>query len=345
MVDDTFSLDNYDYYLPSHLIAYEPGGKETDRLLVLDRKVGKLTDRLVEDLIDYVDKDTLVVFNNTKVIPARLLGKKVPSGGRVDCLLVRPLDLEKKRWVVLIKPSHRLKEGQEIIFERRLWARYLGEKIVEFDEPVTYQLLEDIGRMPLPPYIKRIPDRKDNSFYQTVYAKDYGAIASPTAGLHFTKRLLEELEKRVWKLCYVTLHIGYGTFAPIKVADIRKHKMHSEFFSVEGDVLSLLRDAHSKGRKILAIGTTVVRVLETIAESLQQENITQKIEGWTDIYIYPGYKFKMVDMLFTNFHLPKSSLLLLVSAFAGRDNIMQAYQYAISKGYRFFSYGDAMLIV
>ncbi len=339
-----YDLEAYDYHLPEELIAYEPIRGKEDRLLVVDRSDGSLQDRKVGDLLDYLDRDVLVVFNDTKVIPARLLGVKRRTGGRVDALLVRPEDAEGRIWKALVKPKQRLKEGEEIIFEDRLRGYYQPPDIIRFERPVDIPLLEEIGRMPLPPYIKRVPEDRDREMYQTVYARRYGAIAAPTAGLHFTPELVEELRKRVSNVVFVTLHVGYGTFSPIKTRDIRDHEMHSEWIEVSKEAMAELITARKSGKKILAVGTTVVRTLETIVD-LVEKGEARDFSGWTNIYIYPGHQFKMVDMLFTNFHLPRSSLLLLVCAFAGRDLTLRAYKHAVEKRYRFFSYGSAMLII
>ncbi len=344
-MDDIYRLDLYDYSLPIELIAYEPGEGSRDRLLVVDRGRCRFKEAIVSSILEYLDKDTVVVFNDTKVVPARLIGIKEDTGGKVDVLLIEPVSEDKKRWKALIKPLSRMKVGQRIIFEGRLEAVYQGDRIIEFKEAVDIGVLEEIGRMPLPPYIKRLPEEADKASYQTVYARHYGAVAAPTAGLHFDNRLMQEMADRVWGMCYVTLHVGYGTFSPVKSTDIRQHRMHKEKFFIDRDNLRLLREAISVGKKILAVGTTTVRVLESLSHKDIFDRDRETIEGSTDIFIYPGYEFKFVDMIFTNFHLPKSSLLLLVCAFADRDLILDAYKYAIDHRYRFFSYGDAMLII
>ncbi len=344
-VDDIYRLDFYDYSLPTELIAYEPGEGTRDRLLVVDRENRKFKEGFVGSILEYLNSDTLVVFNNTKVIPARLIGIKQDTGGKVDVLLIRAVSEDKRRWKALIKPLSRMKLGQRLLLEDRLKAVYQGGKIIEFEDTVDIGLLEEIGRMPLPPYIKRLPGETDKVNYQTVYARHYGAVAAPTAGLHFDHGLMQEIADMVWGICYVTLHVGYGTFSPIKSSDIREHRMHKEEFFIDRENLRLLREAISSQKRILAVGTTTVRVLETLSCEDIYDMDRETIEGSTDIFIYPGYKFKFVDMLFTNFHLPKSSLLLLVCAFADRDLILRAYKYAIEQRYRFFSYGDAMLII
>ncbi len=340
-MNQEYLLSSYDYHLPEELIAYERGEGPADRMLVLDKESGRIEHRKVRDLLDYVDQDVLVVFNDTKVIPARLLGVKEGTGGKVDVVLLESED--GFRWRALIKPKQRLREGQRIVFEGKLLGTYRGGDEIEFERKVDVPLLEEIGRMPLPPYIKRIPEERDKAMYQTVYARNYGAVASPTAGLHFDQGLLEEIRRRSAGVEFVTLHVGYGTFAPIKTEDIRDHRMHKEWISVRAETIQRIHQAKSEGKKILAVGTTVVRTLEAISEEVFSPS-GRDVGMWTDLFIYPGFEFKVVDHLFTNFHLPKSSLLILVSAFAGRERILSAYREAVRMGYRFFSYGDAMLI-
>ncbi len=336
-----YLLSNYNYNLPESLIAYERGDGPSDRMLVLDRGRNEITHCQVKDILSFINENVLVVFNDTKVIPARLLGVKDRTGGKVDAVLLGTED--GIRWRALIKPRQRLKEGQRIIFEGVLSAVYIGGNEIEFEKEVDISLLEKIGRMPLPPYIKRTPREDDRFRYQTVYAQHYGAIASPTAGLHFDKFLLYEIEKVSAGVEFVTLHVGYGTFAPIKVEDIREHRMHKEWISVKAETIKKIHMAKTSGKEVLAIGTTVVRTLEAIGYEVLSPS-GKDIGLWTDLFIYPGFEFKVVDHIFTNFHLPKSSLLVLVSAFVGRERLLWAYREAVSKEYRFFSYGDAMLI-
>ncbi len=342
-----WDISLYDYHLPYELIALEKRNKGESKMLVLDRKDKSLSDGFVGDICSYLDKDVVVVFNNTKVIPARLIGRK-ETGGKVDLVLMNPMDSGRRIWKALVK-KHRLRVGGRVFFEKRgdvVEAIYRGEGVFEFERSLDIDLLDKIGFMPIPPYIKRDPVDEDKKMYQTVFAKEYGSIAAPTAGLHFTDELIEKIRRKAADLIYVTLHVGWGTFAPVKSLDIRKHKIHKEIFSVESDAILRLRRAKGEGKRILAVGTTSVRVLETISDwILDERKQINRIESETDLFIYPGYEFKVVDILFTNFHLPKSSLLLLVCAFAGREFVLNAYKYAISKGYHFYSYGDAMLIL
>ena len=334
-------LSDYDYNLPKELIAkYPVEPRDSCRLMVLDRKTKKIEHRIFRDVEDYLDKGDLLVLNDTKVIPARLIGKK-KTGAKIEIFLLRPFS--EKKWEALIKNIKRLKEGQEVIIGEDFRVKLIekqeeGKAKVELIGDNIDRLLEKYGHIPLPPYIEREDEEKDKELYQTVFAKKKGAVASPTAGLHFTKELLEKLEKKGVKKAFCTLHVGLGTFRPIKTEDVTKHKMHQEFYRIPDETLSMIKETKQKGKKVIAVGTTVVRTLETYAQ-------TGKKEGFSDIFIYPPYSFKMVDALITNFHLPKSTLILLVSAFAGRDFIMKAYREAVEKRYRFFSYGDAMLII
>ncbi len=336
-----YLLSNYDYNLPQSLIAWERGDGPSDRLLVWDRRKDEIRHLRVRDILEYLDKNVLVIFNDTRVIPARLLGVKEKTGGKVDVVLLSTED--GFEWKALIKPRMRLKPGQRILFEGAIWGVYEGGDRIRFEEKVDIPLLERIGRMPLPPYIKRVPEERDKQMYQPVYARHYGAIAAPTAGLHFDRDLLDQIERKSAGVEFVTLHVGYGTFAPIRVEDIRKHRMHREWVSVNSAIINRIHESKKAGKEILAIGTTVVRVLETIADEIYSPT-GRNVEMWTDLFIYPGFEFRVVDHLFTNFHLPKSSLLILVSAFAGREKVLSIYKEAVRQKYRFFSYGDAMLI-
>jgi S-adenosylmethionine:tRNA ribosyltransferase-isomerase len=288
-----------------------------------------------------LQENDVVVLNDTKVIPARIIGHKKDTLGKVDALLCDRLSGRTFR--ALIKPNLRI--GQEVIFGHgSVKAKLTKEKILEFNKELTHKLMERIGVMPLPPYIKRIPAKADEERYQTVYAKSPGAIASPTAGLHFTKKILQEIKDRSVNIASVTLHVGIGTFKPVKCPDVRQHIMEKEAFSVPARTVSAIRSAKEKGKRIFAVGTTTARALEAAAGIGHRSPVTSR-EGHTDLFIYPGYKFKVVDCLLTNFHLPKTTLFLLVCAFAGKDLIMRAYLEAIREKYRFYSYGDAMLII
>lgn len=334
-------LSDYDYELPKELIAkYPVEPRDSCRLMVLNRKTKTIEHRIFRDLGDYLEEGDMLVLNDTKVIPARLKGKK-ETGANIEIFLLRPFS--ENEWEVLVKNIKRLKEGQEVIiaqdFRVRLLEKYEeGKAKVKLVGENIKQLIEKYGHVPLPPYIEREDEEKDKDYYQAVFAKKEGAVASPTAGLHFTEELLEKLEKKGVKKAFCTLHVGLGTFRPIQTEDITKHKMHKEFYQIPDETLKLIEETKQKGKKVVAVGTTVVRTLETYAR-------TGKKEGFSDIFIYPPYEFKIIDTLITNFHLPKSTLILLVSAFADRDFILKAYKIAVEKKYRFFSYGDAMLIL
>lgn len=338
-------LSDFDYSLPRELIAQSPlDVRDSSRLLVVDRIKNTIRHTRFSALANFLHPDDLLALNNTKVMPVRLVGFKKDTLGKVDILLSNRLS--EKEFKALIKPH--LKLGQEIIFtspnaNSGLKARLLDKQILEFDEPITLKILNRFGLMPLPPYIKRPVDREDLERYQTVYAKKLGSIASPTAGLHFTKEFLKKIEEKSVRIAYVTLHVGEATFRPVKCLDIREHKMEDEKFMVSAQALKLLNQTRENKKRILAAGTTTLRTLETIASMDKLPSKT--INGRTNLFVYPGYKFKMVDCLLTNFHLPKTTLFMLVCAFAGRDLIIDAYQEAISRRYRFYSYGDAMLIL
>jgi len=343
----------FDYYLPKGFIAQEPiEPRDHSRLLILDRKTKKIKHKRFYELLNYLSDKDVLVFNNSEVVPARLYGKKIPSHGKAEILLIRPENKEvfdfiswPKQWVVIGKPQ--LKQGQIIEFSKSLKGKIESElnyeRIICFNiegENLKQEILS-LGQFPLPPYITE-PTEKSFSEYQTIYAEKKGSIAAPTAGFHFTKDLLKEIEEKGIDMQFITLHIGLGTFLSVKSHNIEKHQMHSEFFELSKDTAKILNKAKSEGKRIVAVGTTAARVLE----SCSNKNFELKAQkGWTNLFIYPGYKFKFVDSLITNFHLPKSTLLMLVCAFAERDLILKAYQEAIEKKYRFFSFGDAMLIV
>ena len=315
-------------------------------MMVMDRKSGSIMHKTFEDIISYFKAGDLLVLNNTKVIPARLYGKR-KSGGKVELFL-----LEKKNPTceALIKPAARIKEGEKIILESGDEVEVLGRgdvgRFVRFFRPLT-NILNEIGHVPLPPYIDRDDEPADKNNYQTVYGENEGATASPTAGLHFTRELLERVRGQKSRVRYVTLHTNYGTFAPIKTEDVELHKMHREYFELPVETAEAIAETKKAGGKIFAVGTTTTRVLEYCADIITQnaQRTTHNERGYTDMFIYPGYQFKIVDHLITNFHLPKSTLMLLVSAFAGKDFIFEAYSKAIEQKYRFFSYGDSMLIL
>lgn len=337
--------DDFDFDLPEELIAQTPLSKrDASRLLVLDKQTGEISHKHFTDIIEYMEKGDTLVLNDTKVMPARLYGIKEETGAIVEVLLLK--DEGENVWECLTKPAKRVKEGTVISFgEGKLKAKctkVLEDGIRHFNleyKGILYEILDELGEMPLPPYIHE--KLKDKDRYQTVYAKNVGSAAAPTAGLHFTQELLNEIKNKGINIAYITLHVGLGTFRPVNVEDVTKHKMHSEYYIMSEDVANLLNNTRESGHKIIAVGTTSTRTLETIASLYGK---FKGCSGWTDIFIYPGYKFKGIDYLITNFHLPKSTLVMLVSALAGKDNIMKAYGEAIDKKYRFFSFGDSMLI-
>ena len=338
-------LEDFDYYLPEELIAQTPLVKRDEsRLLVLDKETGEIEHKKFYDIIDYLTPGDTLVLNDTKVLPARLIGTKEETGAVIEILLLK--NIEGDKWECLTKPARRIKEGTVVTFGNgELKAKCCGvfdEGIRHFEliyDGILMEILEHLGTMPLPPYIHE--NLEDQSLYQTVYAKEVGSAAAPTAGLHFTKELLKQIEEKGVNIAYVTLHVGLGTFRPVSVDNIEEHEMHSEFYSMTKEVADLLNKTKKEGHNIIAVGTTSTRTLETIAS---QYNEFKECNGWTNIFIYPGYEFKGIDKLITNFHLPKSTLVMLVSALAGRENILNSYKKAREEKYRFFSFGDAMFI-
>lgn len=340
------NLKDFYFELPKELIAQEPlKERDTSRLLVLEKKSGIVKHCTFRDIMKYFKKGDCLVLNNTRVIPARLFGVKKETGSNIEFLLLKRI--EKDIWEVILKPGKKAKPGARFLFgQGELEAEIIdivegGNRIVKFYyEGLFETVLEKLGNMPLPPYITK--ELEDKERYQTVFSKYDGSAAAPTAGLHFTPDLLEEIQSMGINIAYITLHVGLGTFRPVKVDNILEHIMHSEYFDVSSDAAEVINRSKNAGGKIICVGTTSTRTLEAIA------NIDGKIEpksGWTDIFIYPGYKFKVVDTLITNFHLPESTLLMLVSAMAGRENVINAYNEAVKEKYRFFSFGDAMLII
>lgn len=336
---------DFDFYLPDELIAQHPIQKrDTSRMMVLDRKTGDIEHKHFSNIIDYLNEDDILVLNDTKVIPARLIGIKEETNAHIEILLLKKI--KNDNWECLVKPAKRVKVGSVISFgDGLLKAKCIsigdeGIRELEFIyEGLFYEILDKLGTMPLPPYIKEKLEDKDR--YQTVYAKNIGSAAAPTAGLHFTKELLDKIQKKNIKICYITLHVGLGTFRPVSVDDVKNHKMHSEYYSMTSEVADILNDAKKNNKRIIAVGTTTTRTLETI---INKYNEFRSCNGWTDIFIYPGYEFRAVDALITNFHLPKSTLLMLVSAFSSKDIILNAYREAVKNRYRFFSFGDSMFI-
>lgn len=337
---------DFDFHLPEELIAQTPLEKrDASRLLVVNHETGQLEDTHFDEIIDQLHPGDALVMNDTRVLPARLHGEKPETGGHVELLLLK--NIAGDDWEVLAKPAKRLKVGAAISFgDGRLTATVLeelehGGRIVRFHyQGIFLEVLESLGEMPLPPYIHE--KLKDRERYQTVYAKENGSAAAPTAGLHFTKELLAQIEAKGVKLVYLTLHVGLGTFRPVSVDNVDKHEMHSEFYTLSEEAADTLRQVKASGKRVIAVGTTSIRTLETIGSKFNGE--IKADSGWTNIFIKPGYDWKIVDAFSTNFHLPKSTLVMLVSAFAGRELVLSAYQHAIDEKYRFFSFGDAMFI-
>ncbi len=340
------NLQEFDYYLPEELIAQHPlERRDMSRLMVLDRESGEIDHKLFKDITDYFAEGDCLVLNNTRVIPARLLGQKEGSGGKIEFVLLKRIAGD--TWEVILRPGKKAKPGARFVFgSGELKAEILevleeGNRLVRFIyEGVFEEILGKVGIMPLPPYITE--KLEDPERYQTVYAKYNGSAAAPTAGLHFTRELLETLRNKGVKIAYVMLHVGLGTFRPVKVDDITQHKMHSEYYSIGQEACDMINSAKKAGKKVVAVGTTSCRVLETVGGNNNGE--VKACDGWTDIFIYPGYRFKIVDRLITNFHLPESTLIMLVSSLAGRENVLGAYAVAVRERYRFFSFGDAMFI-
>ena len=340
------STEDFDFDLPEELIAQTPlKDRASSRLLVVNKETGDMEDKHFHDILDELQPGDALVMNNTRVLPARLYGEKPETGGHLEVLLLT--NTEGDTWETLIKPAKRAKVGTEIQFgDGRLKAVVKedlehGGRIIEFKyDGIFLEILESLGEMPLPPYIKERLDDPDR--YQTVYAEENGSAAAPTAGLHFTKELLEEIKAKGVHLVYLTLHVGLGTFRPVSVDNIEEHHMHSEFYRLTEEAAKQLNEVRQAGGRIVAVGTTSIRTLETIGTKFNGE--IQADSGWTDIFITPGYQFKVVEAFSTNFHLPKSTLVMLVSAFAGKDLTLAAYQHAIEEKYRFFSFGDAMFI-
>lgn len=340
------STEDFDFDLPEELIAQTPlKDRASSRLLVVNKETGDMEDKHFHDILDELQPGDALVMNNTRVLPARLYGEKPETGGHLEVLLLT--NTEGDTWETLIKPAKHAKVGTEIQFgDGRLKAVVKeelehGGRIIEFKyDGIFLEILESLGEMPLPPYIKERLDDPDR--YQTVYAEENGSAAAPTAGLHFTKELLEEIKAKGVHLVYLTLHVGLGTFRPVSVDNIEEHHMHSEFYRLTEEAAKQLNEVRQAGGRIVAVGTTSIRTLETIGTKFNGE--IQADSGWTDIFITPGYQFKVVEAFSTNFHLPKSTLVMLVSAFAGKDLTLAAYQHAIEEKYRFFSFGDAMFI-
>lgn len=338
-------VKDFRYDLPQELIAQDPlEDRSSSRLLVLDKNTGEITHKHFYDIIDYLDEGDCLVLNETKVIPARLMGVKKDTGAVVEILLLKRKS--KTVWECLVKPGKKCRVGAVIEFGEGLLTGTVsdiveeGNRIIEFEfDGIFEEILDKLGTMPLPPYITHT--LKDRNRYQTVYAKNDGSAAAPTAGLHFTKELLKDIEDKGVKLAKVTLHVGLGTFRPVKVSDVRQHHMHSEFFQVSKEAADIINSTRANGKRVICVGTTSTRTVESASDD---KGYLKEKSGWTDIFIYPGYKFKVSDALITNFHLPESTLVMLVSALAGREKVLHAYEEAVKEKYRFFSFGDAMFI-
>ncbi|MEB8107137.1 tRNA preQ1(34) S-adenosylmethionine ribosyltransferase-isomerase QueA [Staphylococcus equorum] len=339
-------IEAFDYHLPEALIAQTPlKNRDESKLLVLGRKTGDIEHKHFKDVIDYLDKGDTLVLNDTRVMPARLFGLKEETGAKVEMLMLT--QISGNDWEVLLKPAKRIKVGNKLSFgDGKIVAECIeelnqGGRIMRLHyEGILQERLDELGEMPLPPYIKERLDDQDR--YQTVYAKASGSAAAPTAGLHFTDELLNRIKAKGINIAFITLHVGLGTFRPVSVDNIDDHEMHSEYYQMDQETAKLLNETKSKGHRVISVGTTSTRTLETI---MQTNEAFKAQSGWTDIFIFPGYTFKAIDGLITNFHLPKSTLVMLVSAFSSRDYILNAYQQAVKSEYRFFSFGDAMLII
>ncbi|MFQ3854057.1 tRNA preQ1(34) S-adenosylmethionine ribosyltransferase-isomerase QueA [Staphylococcus sp. 2S1] len=339
-------IEAFDYHLPEALIAQTPlKNRDESRLLVLGRQTGDIEHKHFKDVIDYLDKGDTLVLNDTRVMPARLFGLKEETGAKVEMLMLT--QISGNDWEVLLKPAKRIKVGNKLTFgDGKIVAECIeelnqGGRIMRLHyEGILQERLDELGEMPLPPYIKERLDDQDR--YQTVYAKASGSATAPTAGLHFTDELLNRIKAKGINIAFITLHVGLGTFRPVSVDNIDDHEMHSEYYQMDQETAELLNETKSKGHRVISVGTTSTRTLETI---MQTNEVFKAQSGWTDIFIFPGYTFKAIDGLITNFHLPKSTLVMLVSAFSSRDYILNAYQQAVKSEYRFFSFGDAMLII
>lgn len=342
-----YKLADFEYELPNKLVAQYPlPEREKCRMMVLNRENGEIQHRIFENFEEYLNPGDCLVINNTRVFPARLIGTKDKTGAKVEVFLLR--NLENGIWEVMVKPARKVRLGNRIVFSEDFSCDIIdntvsGGRIIEVHcNGDFYEILERVGKTPLPPYVKRMPEAVDREYYQTVYAERRGAVAAPTAGLHFTEGILAGLKEKGVRIVPVTLHVGMGTFKPVQVDDISRHQMHSEFYEITAEVADEINQTRERGKKVVAVGTTCVRVLETV---VGRNGRVRAGQGWTDKFIYPPYQFRAVDSLLTNFHLPQSTLLMLVSAFANHEFLMSAYQTAVKEKYRFFSYGDCMLIL
>ena len=345
MLKKEMSLHDYYYDLPEELIAQDPlEDRSSSRLMVLDKNTGEIEHHIFKDIIDYLNPNDCLVINDTKVIPARLYGSKVGTDAKIEVLLLKRK--ENDVWETLVKPGKKCKPGTVISFGDGILTGEVidvveeGNRLIKFTyEGIFEEVLDKLGEMPLPPYItERLEERER---YQTVYSKHNGSAAAPTAGLHFTEELLQQIKDKGVDIAFVTLHVGLGTFRPVKVDDVLEHEMHSEYYMVDKEAAQKINNAKKNGHNVVCVGTTSCRTVES---ATNEEGIIEETSGWTNIFIYPGYKFKMVDKLITNFHLPESTLIMLVSALAGKEKVMNAYNEAVKERYRFFSFGDAMIV-
>ncbi len=344
-MDNILSVHDYDYHLPEELIAQDPlEDRSSSRLMVLNKNTGDVSHHIFKEIKDMINEGDCLVINDTKVIPARLYGEREDTGAGIELLLLKRM--ENDVWETLVKPGKKCRTGAKLVFGGGLLKGEIidvlddGNRLIQFSyDGIFEEVLDQLGEMPLPPYITH--KLKDKNRYQTVYAKHEGSAAAPTAGLHFTKELLAELEAKGVKIVHVTLHVGLGTFRPVKVENILEHNMHSEYYVVDKEAADVINATKKAGGRVISVGTTSTRTLETVTD---EDGVVHEGSGWTQIFIYPGYKFKAIDALITNFHLPESTLLMLVSALAGRENILNAYNIAVQERYRFFSFGDAMFI-
>lgn len=338
-------VTDFDFYLPEELIAQHPMEKRDEaRLMVMNKENGEIEHKVFKDIIDYLETGDCLVLNDTRVLPARLIGSKEGTGGKIEFLLLKRVD--KDTWETLVKPGKRAQIGTRFEFgEGELKAEVIGlgeegSRIVKFQyEGIFEEVLDKLGQMPLPPYITE--KLEDKEMYQTVYSREQGSAAAPTAGLHFTKELLEKIKEKGVNIAFLTLHVGLGTFRPVKVENIEEHNMHSEYYCMSKETADIINKTKESGKNVIAVGTTSCRTLETIGD---ENGRVKEQSGWTNIFIFPGYKYKIVDRLITNFHLPQSTLIMLVSALAGKENVMNAYETAVCEKYKFFSFGDAMFV-
>lgn len=339
-------LSDFDYYLPKELIAQDPSEiRDQSRLMIVDRAKESISHRVFRDIVEYLSPGDTIVLNDTKVLPARLWGIKKDTGAKIEVLLLKKTGID--TWETLVKPGKKAKPGHKLVFGQGelegeiLETTEIGGRIIRFSyQGMFEEVLDKLGQMPLPPYITK--ELADKDRYQTVFARHQGSAAAPTAGLHFTPLLLQSLENKGVRVAFVTLHVGLGTFRPVKEEEITKHQMHAEYYELSQETVEIIKNSKEQGKKVVAIGTTTTRVLESVAAQLGE---LRPYQGWTHIFIYPGFKFQVIDALLTNFHLPKSTLLMLISALANRELILEAYEQAVKERYRFFSFGDAMLIL